>query len=519
MAEDAGSHYDMIIVGAGSAGCVLADRLTRNGRRKVLLVEAGPRDTSPFLHMPRGFGRTLADPRLTWYYPTEPDTHHDEARSHVWLRGKTLGGSSAVNGMIYVRGQPEDYDGWGAGGATGWNAPIMARAFRAVEEELQIEIPQRRTILTDAIIRAAGAAGLPERHDPVGVDGFGIGPTPATISHGRRRSAATAFLRPAERRPNLDVMTDAKVDRVAMDGLRATGIVVDGKIIGAGSVILCAGAIESPALLQRSGIGPAAILRAAGVPIAHDLPGVGGNLREHKLIMTQFELNRRIDDNREFSGWRLLRNALHYGLTRGGPLSRTYDLNAFARSGLSTRRPDIQITFSSFSLDLAAGKLAFDRAPGMQMFAYPLKPTSEGRIDIASPDPAAPPKIRPNYLATDYDRRVTIDAVRLMRKIAAAAPLDELVVRETWPGPIMGDDDQSIIAAAHRDQSCAHAIGTCKMGTDDLAVVDPRLRVRGIEALRVVDCSIMPTQVSGNTNAPAMAVAWRAADLISEDLA
>ena len=484
----------------------------------MLLVEAGPRDISPFLHMPRGFGRTLADPRLTWYYPTEPDPHHPDARSHIWLRGKTLGGSSAVNGMIYVRGQAADYDGWTASGATGWDAAAMAAAFDAVEKVLPVRIATRRTQLTEAIVAAAGAVGLPERHDRYGVDGFGIGPTPATISQGRRMSAATVFLRPAERRGNLDIVTDCKADRVMLDGLRATGIMIDGEAIEAGEVILCAGAIESPALLQRSGIGPPATLIAAGVPVRHELPGVGRNLREHKLVMTQYELTQRIDENRAFSGWRLALNALRYALARSGPLARTYDLNAFARSNLAGEQADIQITFSAFSLDLTAPGLRFDRAPGMQMFAYPLMPTSSGRIDIVSADVDAPPSIRPNYLATDHDRRVTTDAVKLMRRIASTSPLRELIVKETWPGPIMGEDDASIIAAAHRDQSCAHAVGTCKMGIDDQAVVDPRLRVCGVQGLRVVDCSIMPTQVSGNTNAPVMAIAWRAADLIEEDL-
>ncbi|SCW59727.1 Choline dehydrogenase [Sphingobium faniae] len=516
---DGQERFDYIIVGAGSAGCVLADRLTRDGRHKVLLLEAGPRDSSPFIRMPRGFGRTLADPALTWYYPVEDGTR-EGATAPIWLRGKTLGGSSAVNGMIYVRGQREDYDGWATGGATGWDGAAMAAAFAMLERELPVGIPRRETPLSRAIVEAAGMIGLPERCERHAVDGEGIGPTPCNICHGRRMSAAHIFLRPAERRPNLRVETGILVDRLLIDGRRITGVRAGGRQWLGGETILCAGAIESPALLQRSGIGPAETLQAAGVPLIHALPGVGRNLREHKLVMIQHRLRRWMGDNRAFSGWRLAANVAAYALLRRGALARTYDLNAFARSRADVERPDVQITFSAFSLDLRADTMRFEPFAGMQMFAYPLRPTSQGSVDITGPDAGAPPRIRPHYLETEHDRRITVDMVRLMRRLAAAPPLAGLIAAETFPGDAMPDDDEAaIIAAAHRDQSCAHAVGTCRIGRadDPLAVVDPRLRVRGIDGLRVMDCSVMPTQVSGNTNAPVMAMAVRAATLILED--
>jgi choline dehydrogenase-like flavoprotein len=416
--------------------------------------------------------------------------------------------------MIYVRGQAEDFDGWAANGAPGWTGAAMAQAYDAIERVLPVTIPNRRTPLNDAIIAAAQAAGLRFRDGKKQVDGQGIGPTPATIWHGQRMSAARVFLGRAKGRSNLHIVTGVKAERILITDKRATGVIAGGQTYHGNEIIVAAGTIESPALLQRSGIGPAAILQAAGVETLHALP-VGENLREHKLITLQFRLSTRLDENREFSGWRLVRNVIGYLLARRGVLARTYDLNAFARASAKAQRPDVQITISAFSLDQHAGAMRFEPWPGFQMFGYPLRPTSTGSIAITSADPAALPGIRPNYLATAYDQETTVDMVRLMRRIARQPPLAGLIETETFPGTAMLDDPASIIAAAQRDTTAAHATGTCAIGS----VVDARLRVLGMTHLRVMDCSVMPTEVSGNTNAPVMAMAWRAAGLILEDQA
>lgn len=525
--------YDTIIVGAGSAGCVLAYRLSEDPAHRVLLIEAGPPDSNPFIHMPRGFGKTLMDPKLMWYYATEPEPGNAQ-RPFMWMRGKTLGGSSSVNGMIYVRGQPADYDHWEALGNKGWGWQDMLRCFKAMEchelgadefrggsGPLHVSIQRYQTPFTEAIIHAAGKLGIPRKDDINRPDLEGIGYTPRTIWKGRRQSSAEAFLKPIRQRPNLHIVTDTQINRVGFEGKRARSVhgMRDGQACAFRAereIILSAGALHSPKILQLSGIGPAEHLRSLGIDVACDSPGVGGNLREHKLITLQQRLKQPYSYNHAFSGLPLVWNALKYFTAGKGVLADTYDLNAFIRTRPTLSRPDVQLTISAHSLDTKANTLAFESFPGMQMFGYPMLTESAGHLHIRSSDPDAPLFIKANYLGTEHDRQVTVDMFRFMRRLMAQAPLQDFLAGETLPGPDIRSDDE-ILDACARDNSGAHATGTCKMGQDALAVVDERLRVRGVEGLRVCDLSVLPTQVSGNTNGPVMAVAWRAADLMIED--
>ena len=518
--------YDHIIVGGGSAGCVLAYRLSADPKRKVLLIEAGPADQSPFLHVPMGYGRTVTDPRLMWFYETEPDAHHPTGRSYTWLRGKVLGGSSAVNGMIYLRGHPGDYDGWEAAGAAGWGGSAMERAFREMEDHESgadgvrgVGGPLGVSILPlsklgRAVVAAGVQAGLAARDDLNGPEREGIGATPCTIRRGRRSSAGQAFVRAARRRTNLRVITGSRVRRLLLEGRQAVGVECEGGQRHRGAeVILSAGAIHSPMLLMQAGVGPAEALRGAGVEVVHHLPGVGANLREHKLYSTQLKLRRPMSRNHEYSGPRLVANVARYILLRDGPLARTFDVNALVRSSAGEPRPDLQITFNETAVDASSSKPAFQRWHAISAFGYPLRPESVGCISLRSPDPDAPPLIRTNYLLADSDRRRTVALARIMRRIFAQPALAGIVERETYPGPEV-ETDEDIIRSCHGDQSAAHAVGTCRIGQDPMAVVDPQLRVHGVGGLRVMDCSVMPTQVSGNTNGPVMGMACRAADLI-----
>ncbi|HWQ37044.1 MAG TPA: choline dehydrogenase [Burkholderiales bacterium] len=526
--------FDYLIVGGGSAGCVLANRLSEGGRHSVLLLEAGPRDTYPWIHIPIGYGKTMFHPVLNWGFVAEPDPNLNGRRIYT-PRGRTLGGSSAINGLIQIRGQPEDFDGWAASGAAGWSwketLPYFIKSesfcggsgpWHGADGPLSVSRIKDRHPLVEALIAAAAELGIPRNDDFNGPTQEGAGYLHLTTRNGLRCSAAVAYLRPAEGRPNLAVETDAHVTRVLFDGARAVGVEYarKGRTLRARSaqeVILCAGSVQSPQLLQLSGIGHGEHLSRLGVPVVRHLPGVGENLQDHLILRLMYKCAQPITTNdqlRTILG--KLATAARWAILRRGPMAVGVMMGGLITRALpDAKTPDYQFFLSTVSAE-ERGATPHPWS-GFTFNYYPLRPTSRGWVRALSPDSRAHPAIRYNYLSTDYDRRAMVAGFRLTRRIAATRAFAPYVASEYRPGPEVRSDDEMLAYIRSTATTGFHPCGTCRMGTDEGAVVDPRLRVHGIQGLRVADASVMPTIVSGNTNAATIMIAEKAADLIKED--
>lgn len=529
--------FDYIIAGAGAAGCVLAYRLSEDPRNRVLLLEAGPSDRHPLIHMPKGSAKIMADPRYLWAHESRPGPWTAD-KPELWVRGKVLGGSTSINGMMYVRGMPADFDGIAELASDDWSWEHIGAAYAALENHelgaaetrggagpLRITLPTHRDELSEAQVAAGRAMGWGTKRDMNEPDdAVAIGYAPRTVAGRKRQSAAVAFLRPAMKRPNLTVITGAVVDRVLFEDRRAVGVraIVAGvprEFRTGGEVIVAGGALSSPAILERSGVGRPEVLEPLGIAIVHASPEVGENLIEHRAIIMQARLRRNISHNRQYGGWRLLLNGLRYALGLDGLLSAAaYEIIGWLKTDPGQNRPNGQILVAPFSFDME-DRTKVETVPGMHVTAYNLRPTSRGRIHIAGTDPNLPASLDAHHHATIEDQRELVALVRTVRQYLAQEPLASLIECETSPGPGYRTDEE-ILAAYDRFGTCGyHAVGSCRMGRDAGSVVDPALRVRGVANLRVMDTSIMPVIPSGNTNGPTMAMAWRAADLILRDRA
>ena len=525
--------WDYVIIGAGSAGCVLANRLSADGRNSVLLLEAGPPDRYPWIHIPIGYAKTMFHPVYNWCFKTEPDPGMN-GREIYWPRGRTLGGSSAINGLIYIRGQREDYDGWAALGNSGWSYDDVLPFFRKLEHNVRGESPWHgadgplwasdigeKHELIEALIGAGEELGIPENDDFNGATQEGIGYYQLTTRHGLRCSTATAYLRPARARPNLRVDTEAHATRILFDGRKATGVVYrqagrEVNVTARREVILSAGALQSPQLLQLSGIGPPTLLQGFGIPVVHGLAGVGENLQDHLQARVIFRCTKPITTNDILSSpWRKLAMGLEFAVARRGPMAVGINQGGiFARTDPALARPDVQFHVATLSSDMAGSKV--HEFSGFTMSVCQLQPESRGHVRLKSPDPLAAPAMQPNYLSTEKDRATLVAGIRLARALAATRALSPYVAGEYRPGPEATSGDALLEFAKNTAGTIFHPSGTCKMGpaSDPLAVVDHDLAVHGLAGIRVVDCSIMPTLVSGNTNAPVVMIAEKIAERI-----
>jgi choline dehydrogenase len=525
--------FDYIIVGAGSAGCVLADRLTASGQHRVLLLEAGPADRNIWIHVPLGYGKLFTDARFNWLYQTEPEPELKN-RQVIQPRGKVLGGSSSINGLLYIRGQREDFDHWRQLGNAGWSFDDVLPYFRRSEDQQRggddlhgeggplgvADVAPHP--LCEGFIEAAQQAGFPRNHDFNGPLQEGAGYYQLTARGGRRCSTARAFLKPARRRANLMVASRSLASRILFEGTRAVGVEYrqDGRVRQArasGEVIVSGGAFNSPQLLQLSGLGPADLLKSFGIPVVRDMPGVGADLQDHFQARFNYRCSEPITINDAVATWRgRIGMVMQYALSRRGPLSIGAGYaGGFFKTDPSLASPDVQFHFILFSADSVGQKL--HTFPGFLASVCQLRPQSRGTVRVKSANPAMAPAIQPNYLSASADREVMIAGMRLTRRIMDQPAIRRYIVEELNPGPLCTSDADLLDFARAKGTTIFHPTSTCRMGPDDKAVLDERLRVRGIERLRVVDGSIMPTVVSGNTNAAIIMIAEKGAAMILAD--
>lgn len=526
--------YDYVIVGGGSAGCVLAARLSEDPAVRVALLEAGPADRSIWIHLPIGYAKTMWHADYNWRFHTEPDPNMN-GRKIYWPCGRGLGGSSSINGLIYIRGQREDYDTWRELGNEGWSFEDVLPYFKKAESNdrgesrfhgsagpLSVSSIHRRHELIDAFIAGALETGVPRSDDFNAEAQEGAGYYQLTTSRGLRCSASVAYLRRARKRRNLDILTNAHVRCIEFDGRRAVGVRyirhgVEQAVRCKREVLLCAGAIQSPKILQLSGIGPASLLSRHDIAVVHDLPSVGEDLQDHLQVRLIFRCAKPITTNDQLRSLRgRARIGLEWLLFREGPLAVGINQGGcFMKTLKESRSPDVQFHVATLSADMAGGQV--HPFSGFTLSVCQLRPESRGRIRIRSRDPFAGPSIEPNYLSTETDRRVAIAAIRSARKIARTRAMEGYAAEEKLPGLKFETDEELLEFVRNSGATIFHPAGTCRMGRDSMSVVDERLRVRGVGGLRVVDASIMPRLVSGNTNAPVIMIAEKAADMIKTD--
>jgi choline dehydrogenase len=525
------SEFDFIIIGAGSAGCVLANRLSADGQAKVLLLEAGGRDSSIWIKVPVGFSKMLNMEKLNWCFETEPEEYTRNRKIPI-PRGKVIGGSSSINGMLYVRGQAEDYDTWAQLGNRGWSFDDVLPYFKMSENcerggddlrgsggFLNVADMRESHEILDAFINAGVEAGFPRNPDYNGESQEGFGYYQVTQKNGQRHSVADAFLKPAMQRSNLVVETNALAQKVIFDGKRAVGVsyTVNGHPREARArreVVLSAGAVQSPQLLEISGIGQPDLLKRHGVEVVHELPGVGENLRDHYTARISWRVTKPITLNNYTQGTRMLWEILKYGVAKRGILTYTAGIvHGFVKTRPDLATPDIQYHFAHASAADPKTR-TLDAEPGMTVAICQLRPESTGSIHITDGNAATAPAIRPNFLSAELDRECMVEGMKIARQVGEQPALTPYRGVEIRPGPDCQSDEDWLEYARNTGQTVYHPIGTCKMGQDTQAVVDDELRVHGIDGLRVIDASIMPTLVSGNTNAPTIMIAEKGAAMI-----